>query len=56
VVVVATPSEDDTEDTETIVVERSWEDQMQYLLLVSGQLACLVLTNSLKISQDEATL
>lgn len=37
VVVVASPSEDDTEDTESIVVERSWDDQMQYLLVVSGK-------------------
>lgn len=37
VVVVASPSEDDIEDTESIVVERMWEDQMQYLLVISGE-------------------
>ncbi|KAF8633417.1 hypothetical protein AX17_004588 [Amanita inopinata Kibby_2008] len=37
VIVVASPVEDDTEDTENIVVERHWEQQLQYLLTVSGR-------------------
>jgi hypothetical protein len=38
VTLVATPSEDDTEDTDSIVVERFWDDQMQYVLTVSGRM------------------
>ncbi|KAI0061210.1 hypothetical protein BV25DRAFT_807582 [Artomyces pyxidatus] len=38
VILVASPSEDDTEDTENIVVERFWDDQMQYLLSISGRM------------------
>ncbi|KAJ7772092.1 hypothetical protein DFH07DRAFT_953375 [Mycena maculata] len=37
VVVVAGPMEDDTEDTENIVVERHWEQQLQYLISISGR-------------------
>ncbi|KAJ7125134.1 hypothetical protein C8R44DRAFT_830961 [Mycena epipterygia] len=37
VVVVAAPTEDDTEDTENIVVERHWEQQLQYLISISGR-------------------
>ncbi|KAI0079231.1 hypothetical protein K474DRAFT_1592279 [Panus rudis PR-1116 ss-1] len=37
VTVVASPGEDDTEDTESIIVERQWDDQMQYLLMISGR-------------------
>lgn len=37
VVVVAGPAEDDTEETENIVVERYWEQQMQYLISISGR-------------------
>jgi len=37
VVVVASPSDDDTEDTESIVVERHWEQQLQYLIFISGR-------------------
>ncbi|TFY51059.1 hypothetical protein EVG20_g11187, partial [Dentipellis fragilis] len=38
VILVASPSEDDTEDTENIVVERLWDDQLQYRLAVSGRM------------------
>lgn len=34
---IATPGEDDTEDTDSLVVERHWEDQMQYLIAISGR-------------------
>lgn len=37
VTVVACPSEDDTEDTESIIVERQWDTQMQYLIAISGR-------------------
>ncbi|KAI0343649.1 hypothetical protein BDW22DRAFT_1356137 [Trametopsis cervina] len=37
VTIVASPSEDDTEDTENIIVERAWETQMQYLIVISGR-------------------
>ena len=37
VTVVASPGEDDTEDTESIIVERQWDDQMQYLISISGR-------------------
>ncbi|KAL4252367.1 hypothetical protein ABKN59_004884 [Abortiporus biennis] len=37
VTVVACPSEDETEDTESIIVERQWDNQMQYLLTISGR-------------------
>ncbi|KAI0090703.1 hypothetical protein BDY19DRAFT_886993 [Irpex rosettiformis] len=37
VVVVASPSEDDTEDSESIIVERQWDTQMQYLITISGR-------------------
>ena len=37
VTVVACPSEDDTEDTESIIVERQWDGQMQYLIAISGR-------------------
>lgn len=37
VTVVACPSEDDTEDTESIIVERQWDMQMQYLIAISGR-------------------
>ncbi|VDC02678.1 unnamed protein product [Peniophora sp. CBMAI 1063] len=38
VTLVAAPSEDDTEDTENIVVERFWDDQMQYVFTISGRM------------------
>ncbi len=37
VVVVASPSEDDTEESESIIVERQWDTQMQYLIAISGR-------------------
>jgi hypothetical protein len=37
VVVVACQSEDDIEDTENILVERTWDDQMHYLMVISGR-------------------
>ncbi|KAJ7647686.1 hypothetical protein FB45DRAFT_206215 [Roridomyces roridus] len=37
VMVVAGPQEDDNEETENIVVERHWEQQMQYLISISGR-------------------
>lgn len=37
VTIVACPSEDDTEDSESIIVERQWDSQMQYLITISGR-------------------
>ncbi|KAJ7209767.1 hypothetical protein GGX14DRAFT_535060 [Mycena pura] len=37
VVVIAAPMEDDTEDTESVVVERQWEQQLQYVISISGR-------------------
>jgi hypothetical protein len=37
VIFVASPSEDDREDADNITIERTWEDQMQYMLTVSGR-------------------
>jgi hypothetical protein len=37
VTVIATPSDDGLEDTENIVVERTWDEQMQYMVVVSGR-------------------
>ncbi|KAJ7072695.1 hypothetical protein C8F01DRAFT_972326 [Mycena amicta] len=37
VIVIAGPTEDDTEETENIVVERHWEQQLQYLISISGR-------------------
>ena len=37
VVVVASPSEDDRDDTDNVTIERFWESQMQYMLTVSGR-------------------
>jgi hypothetical protein len=35
--VVAYPPEDITEETENIIVERQWNDQLQYLIAISGK-------------------
>ena len=35
--VVATPSQDATEDVECITVNKSWEDQMEYFLSIVGR-------------------
>ena len=37
ITVVASPGEDDTEDSESIIVERQWDTQMQYLIAISGR-------------------
>lgn len=37
VITVACPTSEDTEDTENIIVERHWEQQLQYLISVSGR-------------------
>lgn len=37
VIFVASPSEDDREDVDNVTIERTWEDQMQYMLTVSGR-------------------
>ncbi|KAF8346017.1 hypothetical protein F5887DRAFT_146677 [Amanita rubescens] len=37
VIVVACPSDDDTEDTDNVVVERHWDQQLQYLIYISGR-------------------
>lgn len=37
VVTVACPISEDTEDTENIIVERHWDQQMQYLISISGR-------------------
>lgn len=37
VVVVSSPTEEDTEDTENIIVERLWDNQLQYLIAISGR-------------------
>ncbi|KAG8860096.1 hypothetical protein FRB96_004119 [Tulasnella sp. 330] len=35
--VIACPGEDDTEENESIVVEREWESQLRYLIALSGK-------------------
>ncbi|KAF4598682.1 hypothetical protein EYR38_007090 [Pleurotus pulmonarius] len=35
--VICSPGSDDTEDTENIIVERQWEDQLQYFISISGR-------------------
>lgn len=37
VTVVACPTEEDTEESENIIVERHWDGQLQYLISVSGR-------------------
>ncbi|KAF9469986.1 hypothetical protein BDZ94DRAFT_1181644 [Collybia nuda] len=37
VIVITCPTEEDTEDTENIMVERHWDQQLQYLVSVSGR-------------------
>jgi Arrestin (or S-antigen), N-terminal domain len=37
VTIVASPSEDDTEETHSIIVERQWDDQLRYLIALSGR-------------------
>lgn len=37
VIIVASPNEDDREDVDSVTIERHWEDQLQYMLTVSGR-------------------
>lgn len=37
VILVVSPSEDNRDDADNITIERFWEDQMQYMLSVSGR-------------------
>jgi hypothetical protein len=37
VITIACPTEEDTEDSENILVERHWEQQLQYLISISGR-------------------
>ncbi|KAG5647089.1 hypothetical protein DXG03_001459 [Asterophora parasitica] len=37
VTVITGPTEDDTEDTDNIIVERHWDHQLQYLISISGR-------------------
>jgi arrestin-related trafficking adapter 3/6 len=37
VIVITAPTEDDTDDSENIIVERMWESQLQYLISISGR-------------------
>jgi len=37
VIVVSGPAEEDTDDTDNVIVERHWDNQLQYLLAVSGK-------------------
>ncbi|GHJ86661.1 hypothetical protein NliqN6_3063 [Naganishia liquefaciens] len=34
---IASPGEDDLEETENVIVERQWEDQLRYLVALSGK-------------------
>jgi hypothetical protein len=35
--VISTPGDEDTEETENIIIERYWESQLQYLISISGR-------------------
>ncbi|KAL1695910.1 hypothetical protein GGG16DRAFT_121259 [Schizophyllum commune] len=37
VMMIHCPMEEDTEDTENIIVERQWDQQLQYLITISGR-------------------
>lgn len=37
VTMIATPQEDDLEETENVIVERQWEEQMRYQIALSGK-------------------
>ena len=37
VMMIATPQEDDLEETENVLVERQWEEQMRYQIGLSGK-------------------
>ena len=34
---IASPQEDDMEETENIIVERQWEEQMRYQITLGGK-------------------
>ena len=34
---IATPQEDDLEETENVTVERQWEEQMRYQIVLHGK-------------------
>ena len=46
VMLVAMPGEDDTEESESIVVERFWETQMKYHVALSGKVSLSLLQRS----------
>jgi hypothetical protein len=37
VIMIASPQEDDTEETENVIVERQWEEQMRYQIALGGK-------------------
>lgn len=37
VTMIATPQEDDMEESENVIVERQWEEQMRYQIALSGK-------------------
>lgn len=37
VITIACPTEEDTEESENIIVERHWDQQLQYLISISGR-------------------
>ena len=37
VMMIATPQEDDLEETENVIVERQWEEQMRYQIALHGK-------------------
>jgi hypothetical protein len=37
VMMIATPQEDDLEESENVIVERQWEEQMRYQITLSGK-------------------
>jgi arrestin-related trafficking adapter 3/6 len=47
VILIASPGEDDTEETENIIVERQWDSQLQYLISISGR--CFYIGGTLPI-------
>lgn len=50
VVLVSCPGQDDTEESESIVVERFWETQMKYHIALSGKVRSLVSTDQFALS------
>ena len=37
VTLIASPGEDDVDETDNIVVQREWDSQMHYLIIISGR-------------------